>query len=405
MATSRTFVLGMQSPIQVQADYSQALLDRLPTVRNRWTYWTQERTLNGGQKDVRTRTTLLTDKQLLKLYHSPTEFIGLPLGERIPFFIIDIDTNTRYHNSDDVARLVKLLETRRIIIHVCQSSISGGYHLLCVFSRPVKASKVAKFLSAFLRRHGFNTFGGGLEVWPSESKKNIPVRLPFQAQEGFYLLDPYNDLQPYWWPKSPEDRVKTFLALEQTNPKEVNWKLPRVKEELVNTAGRDMDKFELGKRYFQEGLTGPHQRQEALEAISHYLFYSGYGYDRKEERYQLMVDWMREHHNGHSNEWNKNPQSVIQKIHAIANWERPGRKPLTGNALKWADHNAADTAHCKLLIASAIENLRRTGKLWKKRSRTINKTAIARVAGVDPRTVTAHFDFVLEEVRKPLLMQ
>jgi len=392
-----------------QAVLNQEVLELLPKARSSWQYWSKEKT-EDQEKNCSTIPYLLTDRQLLKHYLSDSKMIALPLGAKTRYFILDIDSNSGYNNTDSVLHLFRLFESRHIILHACQSSLNQGIHLIGIFTRHIHVKRLIPFLAPFLEHHGFIIAGGQLEVWPSKTTQNRPIRLPFQNQKGYYLLDPHNDLNVARWPISPEDNISIFLSLEQNDPDVCNLKPPLVKlkqspvkpiEQSHLGQNFDFEKYDMGKRFYEEGLTAPSQRQEALECISYYLFFNGYGYDHKEERYDLLVEWMSEKNNGYSREWNCQPKTVLKKIRSIADSEPRDRQRLRNNSFPYYEYNTQRAAECESRIALASKELALSGELYLKNGR-INRRAIETRANVNRRTAQRYQELIERESQKAI---
>jgi len=97
--------------------------------------------------------------------------------------------------------------------------------------------------------------------------------------------------------------------------------------------GLNCDVWLRGREYYEHGLTGPSQRNDAVLSLSHYFFYGdpermlsplGYGYE--DERRLLMEELLRNKHNGHSKEITANLTHGLKQIERAVNWIPPHRR-------------------------------------------------------------------------------
>jgi hypothetical protein len=326
------------------------LLSIFPAKISRYTYWNQEE----PKKNIRTIQKRVSRHYLLGMWASNTDFVGLPLGEKTRYLILDIDAGSPYRTTADIQRIQAVFEKRGIDLIPCRSSrYSGGLHLLAIFKKPVLSRKIARLASDLLQAHRspgtgeyFRVSPGWLEVYPSVISPNQAVRLPFQ--QGFALVQDeigipmrleinqnchssYGPivqtrweedlgLEVRWESDDPIARAEKFKWLAENRFSEVNdWRLP-TKKHLVQKKGRkaaNQTRYNLGQRLFEQGLDGSINRHDALKKISYYLVLEGYTCD---DRIQMMSRWMETKHNDYADDWLRNPREVLQDIKRMCHW-------------------------------------------------------------------------------------
>ncbi|HYW18478.1 MAG TPA: hypothetical protein VE956_04045 [Nodularia sp. (in: cyanobacteria)] len=153
----------------------------------------------------------LQPSQLWELHQDKEKLVGIRFGSETLYGAIDLDTDGDYHNPEAVSRIKSALESIGIVSSVpCQSSFSGGWHLILPFSEPINTFGLACAIDQALRREGFIPRPGHLEIFPNPkpySKEQVTnykaIRCPLQPSSGSFLLD--DELQPI------SNNVETFL--------------------------------------------------------------------------------------------------------------------------------------------------------------------------------------------------
>lgn len=139
---------------------------------------------------------------LWQLHQNEKSLIGIRFGSQTSYATIDLDVGGDYHSLESVSRIKGALENIGIVSLVpCQSSSSGGLHLILPFPEPLPTFAVACALDQTLRNVGFIPRPGHLEIFPnpkSYSKEKATnykaVRCPLQPGSKSFLLD--DDLLP-----------------------------------------------------------------------------------------------------------------------------------------------------------------------------------------------------------------
>lgn len=153
----------------------------------------------------------LQPSQLWELHQDREKLVGIRFGSETLYGAIDLDRGGDYHNPEAVSRIKSALESIGIVSSVsCQSSFSGGWHLILPFSEPINTFGLACAIDQAVRRGGFIPRPGHLEIFPNSkpySKEKVTnykaIRCPLQPSSGSFLLD--DELQPI------SNNVETFL--------------------------------------------------------------------------------------------------------------------------------------------------------------------------------------------------
>lgn len=327
----------------------------------------------------------LTDTEILKAIACahPKFFIGARAGKASKFAVLDIDTNSEYHCLREVERIREVLFAAGINKTVpYQSSSSGGWHLYIFFDQPVSSRDLNKQLTLLLQLNDFNVQKGQLEIFPNPGSGDsigCGLRLPMQpgwawlhpttmelvtqredicAVEALalFLFDLDNSSNSYHdfhqLKRNVEDtltrREKILRKASSGSPNSMN-KVVSIRsnpasasaeaKETVLRAFGDLppgilaDVWVKGRDYYQNGLSGPSQRADAIYSLSHYLFYGNpeselpaLGYGREQERQWLLEEILSSKHNGHSEDLNHGRADALAQIRRAAHWRPDARK-------------------------------------------------------------------------------
>ena len=138
--------------------------------------------------------------------------------------------------------------------------------------------------------------------------------------------------------------------------------------------GINCDVWLRGRRYYEHGLTGPSQRNDAVLSLSHYFFYgdpermlSPLGYGHENERKLLMEGLLRNKHNGKSKEITANLARGLKQIDRAVNWlpshkrEKKQRRYEMGVAEVWTIANDKRKALARQNIRVAVADFEEIG--------------------------------------------
>lgn len=318
-----------------------------------------------------------------------------------------------------------------------RSSDSGGWHLYLFFDEPISSSDLRRQLVTLFKLKGFEIAKGTLEIFPHTSDTSLGQGLRLPLQHGFAWLNSVTlGVSEERADLSPQEALSAFIkdfadnahtrhefhrfkcyvdelqarkeAVENevsggtTNRDKSNHMLPDNKAQLKLAPiipivrrksvaeqgeaahavldafghfppGMILDRWVAGRAFYEDGLTGPSQRAEAIVSLSHYLFYGdpqnkvrplGYGYE--DEREWAISRILRDKHNECSDDINNDRPDAFEQAKRAANWvpdhmlgESIGKpkKRNRHNPKSWTRHNANQEADARKRIRVAIEEL------------------------------------------------
>ena len=219
-------------------------------------------------------------------------FRGCYWGAETRHGVIDIDIDSRYHNAQELTKLVYKFASVGLILTPYQSSDSGGWHLYYFLDDWAPSSEIEKTIKEWLKALGYVLQSGTLEVFPSGNALRLPL------QQGFAWLAPDGQVTTRREDLQQEEALALFLSNFRNTAR--NWQNARslmlAEIESTRTAagtlaqdeldqlsdegfeglfkgGLDWEKYQRGRQYWISGLTGPSQRHDAVICIGHYLWY------------------------------------------------------------------------------------------------------------------------------------
>jgi hypothetical protein len=298
-----------------------------------------------------------------------SEIYGLKFGDETRFAVLDIDKNSQYRNALELENLQAKLAAVGLIAKPYRSSESGGWHLYIFFEEWANRDQVQHCLSDWLRAHGYEIRNGVLEVNPS----GMGLRLPLQP--GFAWLDNEGNLIRTREELTKDEAIASFVFDLEENKRNWSEAKNRIESELeaidrsrdrdalahqkaIDTDGFEKlfnyrlipETYEEGRRIWQEGLTKTGQRHDAIKAIEHYLWHGDEvagvpalpATENDEARYNLILRWMEERHNGFCNHINRGKwHKVKADIKRACFWRRRSEAfkvrtpyPLTERAIE-----------------------------------------------------------------------
>ena len=298
-----------------------------------------------------------------------SEIYGLKFGDETRFAVLDIDKNSQYRNALELGNLQTKLAAVGLIAKPYRSSESGGWHLYIFFEEWANRDQVKRCLSDWLRAHGYEIRNGVLEVNPS----GMGLRLPLQS--GFAWLDNEGNLIRTREELTRNEAIASFVLDLEKNKRNWSEAKNRIESELeaidrardrdalahqkaIDTDGFEKlfnyrliaETYEEGRRIWQEGLTKTGQRHDAIKAIEHYLWHGDEvagvpalpATENDEARYNLILRWIEERHNGFCNHINRGKwHKVKADIKRACFWRRRSEAfkvrtpyPLTERAIE-----------------------------------------------------------------------
>lgn len=315
---------------------------------------------------------LLEDGQILGVISNEGRglFRGCYWGAETRHGVIDIDINSRYHNTQELTKLLYQFASVGLILTPYQSSKSGGWHLYYFLDDWAPSSEIEQTIKEWLKALGYVLQSGTLEVFPSGNALRLPL------QQGFAWLAPDGQVTTHREDLQLEEALALFLANLKNTAR--NWQNARsliisqiehsriaagtsAHDELdlltdegfegLFRGGLNWEKYQRGREYWLNGLTGPSQRHDAVICIGHYLWYGDRGaglrplpYPRNAKAREAMIAaWLKRSHNRQSRAVNSGSwRDVAREIERATKWTRKGALvkekyepyPLTERLLK-----------------------------------------------------------------------
>lgn len=397
------------------------LICKLPN-QDRWRKWTGP----------------LEDHQILGVIQDGGRGIlrGCYWAEQTHHAVLDVDAKSKYHNAQELTKLQDKLAAVGLTAAPYRSSESGGWHLYIFFDDWAECSEVEKTIKAWLKFHAYEIKSGTLEIFPSGNALRLPL------QPGFGWLDEQGSLIRTREEIRRDEALASFLYDLERNQRNWSEAKHRIESQLQEAAaaagggaqereerlnidgleqlfngGKIQEVWELGRKWWQDGLLAKGERHDAVLAIGHYLWYGdeendvdalpGARHDAYRER--LIEEWLSQKHNGYCRHIDQNKWEEIRaQIKRATAWRRDEKYkertpyPLTERLLKrllahyrktgkvwtvseYEQANIDRMADARERIKSAILEMEATGEL-------LTISAVARAAGAGRNTVKRHRD-------------
>ena len=407
--------------------------------------------LSGGSWYSANEKWKLPDSEILKAIACvhPRFFIGCRAGKASRFAVLDIDQNSKYHNKPALDKLLQVLFQAGLErSSLYRSSYSGGWHLYLFFDEPITSVDLRRQLVRLLSLSDFEIAKGQLEIFPCPGvgeSLGLGLRLPLQP--GFAWLDKktleieherhelnatqalelfvdaldgdansyadFRKLKAYLQEleSRKEEAVSYGTNIEGDNvvllrrakgaglSKESGEFIDYVRAVFHNLPpGIIVDNWYKGRIYHLNGLTGPSQRAEAIECLSHYFFYGdpsrdlpalGYGYEQ--ERQWAIEEFLRVRHNGQSDEINEDRADAFAQVERSTHWVPAHKKGedrvkySPRRPVSWIRENANRKSDARARIASAVEGFTRF-------RRSFTTVDLQKAAGCSRDTLYRHKD-------------
>ena len=385
----------------------------------------------------------LSDTEILKaIACAHRKFLGTRSGKASRYAVLDVDSNSEYHNINGINRIRQVLASAGINKTVpYQSSESGGWHLYIFFDEAISSRDLHKQLTNLLRLNEFDVQKGQLEIFPNPGESGSSgygLRLPLQPGWGWldhesmeidflrqelsaiaaldlFLFDFDNNSNtshnfhqlkrcvadmlsrqdqdlPKAKPCKPE-RKSNVVSINATN---VSLESVEAVHKIFGKVppGINADVWFKGRRYFSEGLSGPSQRADAIFSIGHYLFYGdpelkspALGYGCEEKRQYLLEEILSTKHNGLSEDLNSGRRDALLQIQRAAFWRPEAKEDLQPFSvpISWVLENKRRERDARSRIELAFQELRTSG-------RKFTATALRSIAKCSWETLYKHID-------------
>ncbi|OPZ89647.1 MAG: hypothetical protein BWY75_01072 [bacterium ADurb.Bin425] len=294
---------------------------------------------------------------------------GLYWGEETRHGVLDIDAGSKYHDALELRELVRKFAAVGLPLVPYQSSDTGGWHLYFYLTEWAKSEEVEGTIRKYLKANSYSILAGTLEIFPSGNALRLPL------QKGFGWLSSDGQLEV----RREELTFGQALALFYNDLEENkrNWgEVQSLIERALSSAGAGVaggaqeredsvsiegleglykrgvnwEKWQRGKRYWQDGLTEPNQRHDAILTIGHYLWFGDEAIGLRAlplqrnagKRAELIKDWLVEKHNGHSEEVIKGRWSEIEADIERAAWWTNQRALISQNQKQYEPYQLTD---------------------------------------------------------------
>jgi len=384
-------------------------------------------------RDWQWKKTLLHDYQIAGVISDDGRGLhrGCAWAHKTRFGTIDIDQGSNYRTPQELAELTAKFAAVNLNLVPYQSSDSGGWHLYFFLEEWAESEEINSTLKAWLKANGYEIRGGILEVFPSGQGLRLPL------QKGFAWLDASGNIIKRREELAQEEALALFLAdmeYSQTNWQkakeliEAQLQLTRSagagsaqahekrvavegSEELF-TSGIDWEKYHRGREYWLYGLTGPNQRHDAVCSVGHYLWYgdSSQGVralpypSNAGARAELILEWLKEKHNGHSEEINQGQWSEVEgQIERACYWTAKGAQVKQRESYPLTERLIVRLCETQLTPEDFKKaNRRKEGAARSKIKRAlaqcvaegsqVTRNRLALISGCSPNTVSKHAD-------------
>ncbi len=294
---------------------------------------------------------------------------GLYWGEETRHGVLDIDAGSKYHDAHELRELASKFAAVGLPLVPYQSSDTGGWHLYFYLTEWAKAEEVERTIRKYLKANSYSILAGTLEIFPSGNALRLPL------QKGFGWLSSDGQLEV----RREELTFGQALALFYNDLEENkrNWgEVQSLIERAISDAGAsvaggaqerentvsiegleglykrgiDWEKWQRGKRYWQDGLTEPNQRHDAILTVGHYLWFGDEAIGLRAlplqrnagKRAELIRAWLEEKHNGHSEEVIRGRWSEIEADIERAAWWSSQRSLIGRNQKQYEPYQLTD---------------------------------------------------------------
>ncbi len=373
----------------------------------------------------------------------PKYLIGCRAGKATQFAVLDIDHQSRYHNKKALDKILGILDLAGLSkSSLYRSSYSEGWHLYIFFGEPIHSGELRRLLGELFSLNDIRVSKGQLEIFPNPGQADsigLGLRLPLQP--GFAWLDKRTlevdferhelsptkalelfvdsleaDANSYSSFKQLKDYI-AILRARKENALSLGTQCSAAKvvpiarsraitqgefDEFVSSVfqqlppGIIVDNWYKGRIYHLNGLMGPSQRAEAIECLSHYLFYGDpsrelppLGYGCEQERQWAIERFLHLRNNGQSKDINHQSSDALAQVERAAQWRPSDKTAQTRYSSKrpasWVRENANRKTNARKRIKDALESI-------KKCQRSFSTVELETAAGCSRRTLYAHSD-------------
>lgn len=367
--------------------------------------------------------------------------MGTRFGAKTKYAVLDIDTNSKHHNLEDLHRMLETLSLAGLSrSSLYRSSFSGGWHLYIFFDEAIASKNLYQLLVKLLKLSDFEVAKGTLEVFPHPGYASLGMGLRLPLQSGFawldkktlevdhyreelsatkaleYFLDVLDsDANSYQDYLALKARVLELEALAGASPLMPADNVVSIRSNIKAVVSSEStifvnsifghqplninaDDWQKGRQFHLQGLTSPSQRAEAAFCLGHYFFYGdpsrglpALGYADIDRREDLIEEFLTTNHNGFSKDIARGRADAFAQVTRMANWmpshRRAGEAPTYTAAppISWVKENAKRKASARRRIQDALASLHI-------RRRPFSTVELQKAAGCGRDTLYKHAD-------------
>jgi hypothetical protein len=388
----------------------------------------------------------LDDSAILKAIslQNTKYFIGARCGSKTKFAVLDIDTESKYHNEKGLNRILETLTCAGLKeSFLFQSSDSGGWHLYIFFEEEIPSLTLYQQLAKLFKLTDIEVSKGTLEIFPHPSYASVGMGLRLPLQQGFAWLDKKTlevESEREWLSATKAlelfvdcaiggaNSYTDYLALKahvseltaaatvtpsltRNNIVPIRAGKPFSSEHDIFVASIfghlplniDAETWQKGRLFHLQGLTARSQRAEAAFCLGHYFFYGdpsrslpALGYAEANNRERLIQEFLLANHNGFSKDIARGRAEATAQITRMSNWVPTRRRSGEIETFKptppisWVRENAKRKNDARRRIEEALKALRI-------RRRPFSTVELQKAAGCGRPTLYKHADIWRQE--------
>jgi len=391
----------------------------------------------------------LDDSAILKAISLQNKkyLIGTRAGRKTRYAVIDIDSGSKYHNQNELQRLLEALAAAGLSrSSLYRSSMSDGWHLYLFFEEAISSTIVYQQLVRLLKLNEFEVKPGTLEVFPHPGYSSVGMGLRLPLQAGFAWLDKRTlEVDHYreemtatkaleWFLDSLESDANSYADFLQLKAHVQNLELAQGltakgpgannvvsirrapgllasgEATLLVTSvfghlpiNINADNWQKGRQFYLQGLTENSQRATAAFCLGHYLFYGdpsrnlpALGYGCVQERETVIQDFLNSQHNGFSKEINRGRPGAFSQVTRMVNclpFHKRGEEVKVFTPVvpeSWVRENAKRKDSARRRIQDALTSLQI-------RKRPFSTVELQKAAGCARDTLYKHADIWRQE--------
>jgi hypothetical protein len=404
--------------------------------------------LQGGDWSSANEAWKLDDSSILKAIalENKKYYVGTRAGFKTCYAVFDIDADSKYHNLEDLQRILEALRLAGLSrSSLYRSSFSGGWHLYIFFDEAIGSKNLYQLLVKLLKLNNFEVAKGTLEVFPHPGYASLGMGLRLPLQAGFAWLDKStlevllereeisatkalenfldvldsdaNSYQDYLALKARVQELEALASARPLMPPDNVVSIRSNSKAVVSSESTifvnsifghqplniNADDWQKGRQFHLQGLTSPSQRAEAAFCLGHYFFYGdpsrglpALGYADIDRREALIEEFLTTNHNGFSKDIARGRADAFAQVTRMANWMPSHRRDgeaatyTAAPPISWVRENAKRKASARRRIQDALASLQI-------RKRPFSTVELQKAAGCGRDTLYKHADIWRQE--------